>query len=77
MLQDEAVKKTFDELNITLKKEWDTYELLFDYNATACSLYKDFKDFKVYNCDFQIIIFPAIKSNKTLVYSVTMFQDRE
>ena len=41
-LQDPVIKSTFDELNITLRRDWDAYELLFEYDASKCELYKSY-----------------------------------
>lgn len=60
-----------------MRRDWDVYELLFDYDAEKCELYKSYQTFKIFNCEFQIVVFPGNNSNSELVYSVTMFQNRE
>ena len=46
--QTDATKKSFKEINVTVRKDWFAYELLFEYDASACQPYHTFGNISIY-----------------------------
>ena len=72
---DDDVSETFDEIQVDIRSDYNSYELYFDYDITLCPTYKVFDDFELYACEFQIVMFPADQNQ--LIYSLTIYSQEE